>query len=72
MEHTQLSCMNYKHMEYSPIQRLPLTCAKIWLSEYRRNNVNEVKHVQFDITLTKNKQQSTRQGETLRGNWQKL
>ena len=32
MEHTQLCCMNYKHMEYSPIQRLTLTYAKyqIW------------------------------------------
>jgi len=41
-------------------------------NEYGQNNVNEIEHVQFDITLTKNIQQSTREGETLRGNCQKL
>jgi len=40
-------------------------------NEYRQNNVNEVEHAQFDITLTKNKQLSTREGETLRGNYVK-
>ena len=37
--------------------------------EYRQNNVNEVEHVQSDITLTK--KQSTTEGETVRGNYVK-
>jgi hypothetical protein len=37
--------------------------------EYRQNNVNEVANVQFHITLTK--EQSTTEGETVRGNYVK-
>jgi hypothetical protein len=66
MEHTPC-CVHYKThgIQSNTTFNADLREIRNVANEYRQNNVNEVEHVQFDIPLTKNKQKSTREGETL-------